>query len=91
MNISFFMSDKSGQGLLVDNEVVLGIQRHQFWKLSQHERDFLLWYINEVRTEGLECLHIACTRESFDMSQEEICFQFMSMIRSENIPDPEMF
>ena len=90
MNISFFIVDPGGQGLSVDNAVIIGISRKEFWRLSKNEKDFLLWYLDEIRINGLEGLLIGSSDESLDMPQEEICKQFMNMIRAKTVPDPEL-
>ncbi len=90
MNISFFIMCPKGHGLIVDNVVVFGIDRHRFWKLSENERDFLVWYTNKTGEEGLLGLYVASSEKSHDMPQEEICKEFMNMIRAKNLPDPDL-
>ena len=90
-NISFFIVAPSGVGLIVDNAVVFSIERNKYWILSISEREFLLWYTNEVENEGLNFLHVDGPPDLLDMPQEDICKQYMAMLRAKTIPDPEIF
>lgn len=90
MNISFFAMSPRGSGLIVDNEVVFGLSKNQILNLSESEQDFLNWYKSEHLLEGLAFLHVASSKKSPDLPQEEICKQFMSMLRAKTQPDPDL-
>jgi hypothetical protein len=88
MNISFFIENPSGPGIIVDNAVMFGIQPREYFELSQYERAFVSWYVNDFNTNGLEVLRLQVeTNNDFDptldIPQETICKIFMENIYSQ--------
>ena len=91
MNISFFIPNPYGTGIIADNAVIFAVTMLEYSQLSLHEKDFLLWYRNDFEKEGLQFLCVNWNNEALDMPQQEICRLFMEMIRTKTIPDPDIF
>jgi hypothetical protein len=98
MNISFFTANPNGDGVVVDHSVMFSIRTQDFVYLSCWEQAFVQWYLNETES-GLLVLHVSgknpglnSSRDiTLDMSQEDLCRNFMSMIRAETVEDPDFF
>ncbi len=92
LNISFFIvSPFEHSGIIIDNSVIFGITVQQFIQLSENEKEFISWYLNEQQLEGLDSIQITGNSSLADMSQEDICGLILNLIESETIPDPEIF
>jgi hypothetical protein len=98
MNISFFISNPKGSGVIVDNSIIFSIQPKEFQEFSLWEQRFVQWYKDETEV-GLLIIHVEGNNKSLDDSkdptldlpQEDLCREFMTMIYTENLPDTEFF
>lgn len=97
MNISFFIANPNGAGVIVDNAVMFSITLEDYRHFSECEKDFVRWYLNETN-KGLLVLHVNGKSTSFDsfdttldIPQETLCKELIRMIRAKTVPDIDIF
>lgn len=91
MNVSFFVANDDRSVISVDIEAIHRITIWDFLELSKAERDFVKWF-NSQTLRGLRGLSIVGgSSEIQNSSQEQICEEFIRMINSPTLEDPDIF
>ncbi len=91
MNISFFVASDDRRVISIDIEAIRSITMWDFLKLSKAERNFVNWF-NSQTLRGLRDLSIVGGSSEIQNSpQAQICEEFMRMIDSPTLEDPDIF
>lgn len=91
MNVSFFVANDDRCVISVDSEAIHRLTIWDFLELSRTERSFVCWLYSETSCGLIGLSIVGGSSEIQNYSQDQLCEEFMRMINSPTLKDPDIF